>query len=94
MISALQKISGRSQIHAPSSVRAMFLDDEDEGVMSLFATHPPISKRIDALVRYAGGVVRERAPAVASTAIAPAPLPAASLTGEQGPWGRRPGPWG
>ena len=99
MISALQKISGHSQIHAPSSVRAMFLDD-DEGPMSLFATHPPIAKRIDALVRYAGGVVHDPAPAVPAVSVAPlaAPAtpaaPAAPLTGEPGPWGRRPGPWG
>ena len=94
MISALQKISGRSEIHAPNSVRAMFLDD-DEGPMSLFATHPPIAKRIDALVRYAGGVVHEAQPAVPAAAVsAPLPAPAAPLTGEQGPWGRRPGPWG
>jgi heat shock protein HtpX len=96
MISALQKISGHSEIHAPDSVRAMFLDDDDEGVMGLFATHPPIAKRIEALVRYAGGVARE--PVIAAP---PSPEPAvvehhpdAPLTGEEGPWGRRPGPWG
>jgi len=94
MISALQKISGHSQIHAPSSVRSMFLDD-DEGVMSFFATHPPISKRIDALVRYAGGVARESVAVVEPAATSPAvPHPDAPLTGEEGPWGRRPGPWG
>ena len=96
MISALQKISGHSQIHAPGSVRAMFLDD-DEGPMSLFATHPPIAKRIAALVRYAGGVVHDPAPAVPAVSAAPAAPPtvaAAPLTGEPGPWGRRPGPWG
>ena len=95
MISALQKISGHSEIHAPSSVRSMFLDD-DEGVMSIFATHPPIDKRIEALVRYAGGVVREPPPAPVASA-APEPMPShpdAPLTGEEGPWGRRPGPWG
>jgi len=91
MISALQKISGHSEIHAPNSVRAMFLDD-DEGVMGLFATHPPIDKRIDALVRFAGGRVSPL-PAPAPTATASA-VPAGPLTGEQGPWGRRPGPWG
>ena len=91
MISALQKIAGHSEIHAPESVRTMFLDD-DEGVMGLFATHPPISKRIDALVRFAGG----RALPVAAPAM-PIPQPVAEpspLTGEEGPWGRRPGPWG
>jgi heat shock protein HtpX len=94
MISALQKISGHSEIHAPNSVRTMFLDD-DEGAMSLFATHPPISKRIDALVRYAGGRVHEPSPAPPQLASKPATSPAQPpLTGEAGPWGRRPGPWG
>ena len=94
MISALQKISGHSEIHAPSSVRSMFLDD-DEGVMSMFSTHPPIAKRIEALVRYAGGVVREPPPLPAAPAMPEAePHPDAPLTGEEAPWGRRPGPWG
>jgi len=91
MISALQKISGHSEIHAPSSVRSMFLDD-DEGVMGLFATHPPIDKRIAALVRFAGGRVTPTPTAAPTPGIAPAP--SAPLTGEEGPWGRRPGPWG
>ncbi len=86
MISALQKISGHSEIHAPSSVRAMFLDD-DEGVMGLFATHPPIGKRIEALVKFAGGRLTQAAPTAPAEA-------SAALTGEPGPWGRRPGPWG
>jgi heat shock protein HtpX len=91
MISALQKIAGHSEIHAPESVRSMFLDD-DEGVIGLFATHPPISKRIDALVRYAGGRVSPvPAPGAAVVAAQPDSSP---LTGEEGPWGRRPGPWG
>ena len=91
MISALQKIAGHSEVHAPESVRTMFLDD-DEGVMGLFATHPPIAKRIDALVRYAGGRVLPLAPAMsAAHAVIGEAQP---LTGEEGPWGRRPGPWG
>jgi heat shock protein HtpX len=93
MISALQKISGHSQIHAPNSVRAMFLDD-DEGVMSLFATHPPIDKRIDALVRFAGGRVSPLPPSTPAPQAARPAAADAPLTGEEGPWGRRPGPWG
>ena len=96
MISALQKISGHSHVDAPQSVRAMFLDDHEEGVMGLFATHPPIDKRIAALVQYAGGRVSEP-PAIASVApVAKAAPdePSAPLMGEEGPWGRRPGPWG
>ena len=96
MISALQKISGHSHVNAPQSVRAMFLDDHEEGVMGLFSTHPPIDKRIEALVRYAGGRVTEApegAPAMPTSDVAAA-RPSAPLTGEEGPWGRRPGPWG
>ena len=100
MISALRKISGHSHMAAPESVRAMFLD-YDEGVMSLFATHPPIDKRIAALVKYAGGRVIDppaasaAAPAIqdAHDAAEHAKEPAARLD-EPGPWGRRPGPWG
>lgn len=93
MISALQKISGHSEIHAPESIRAMFLDDHDEGVMGLFATHPPIGKRIDALVRYAGGRIQEpAAPAVPQTADrAPLERPGTAVP-TVGP--REPGPWG
>ena len=45
--------------HGPScrrrtSVQGMFLDNEKEGVIDgLFATHPPIDKRIEALVKFA-----------------------------------------
>jgi heat shock protein HtpX len=55
MISALQKISGNSAIDAPSEVREMFIENPHSDFASLFATHPPISKRIEALVRFAGG---------------------------------------
>lgn len=84
MISALQKISGNAHLDAPESVRSMFLEDDGEGVMGLFATHPPIRKRIEALVKYAGGRVSEL------------PEPAASGPIE-GPWSDPPaekGPWG
>lgn len=57
MIGALRKISGRSEIPAPDQVRAMFIDyPQGPGFTSWFATHPPIEARIDALVRYAGGL--------------------------------------
>ena len=57
MISALRKIEGRSSIRAPDEVQQMFLDNQPDGggLEGLFATHPPIQKRIDALVKYAGG---------------------------------------
>lgn len=61
MISALQKISGRSNVNAPSEVREMFIDNAHSDFASLFATHPPIEKRIAALVRFGGGQLRQPA---------------------------------
>ena len=56
MISALQKVSGRADLNAPDEVSGMFLEHHEAGFLGLFATHPPIEKRIEALVRYAGGI--------------------------------------
>ena len=56
MISALRKIEGRGELEdAPSAVMEMCVDNPRSGFVDLFATHPPIDKRIDALVRFAGG---------------------------------------
>jgi heat shock protein HtpX len=56
MISALRKIEGNSALAAPSQIQAMFIDHPREaGFLGLFATHPPIEKRIAALVQYGGG---------------------------------------
>lgn len=57
MISALRKVSGRSQLRAPDEIQGMFLDNNPDknGFMDMFATHPPIEKRIAALVEFAGG---------------------------------------
>lgn len=98
MISALQKISGNARIQAPQQIRAMFFEnDQDRGFLGLFATHPPIPKRIEALVRYAGG--REPDPINPSrdvpfeqSTIAAQTAPAASETTLAGEHGR--GPWG
>ncbi|GJL92736.1 M48 family metallopeptidase [Hyphococcus sp.] len=56
MISALKKISGRSQIDAPNDVQQMMVDNS-QPFAGIFATHPPIEKRIDALVKFAGGQI-------------------------------------
>jgi heat shock protein HtpX len=90
MISALRKISGHSKLeHAPDEVREMFIDNGvTASFAGLFATHPPIEKRIKALVDFAGGrdlppppsapeIVDETTPSGPWTA--PAPKPA-------GPW--------
>ncbi len=65
MISALQKISGNAVVNAPSEVREMFIENPHSDFASLFATHPPIEKRIEALAKYAGG--RVASPAVAQS---------------------------
>jgi hypothetical protein len=56
MISALRKVSGRSTLKAPDEVQGMFLDNRKEGFLDgLFATHPSIDRRIEALVKFGGG---------------------------------------
>ncbi len=54
MISALGKISGRSAVDAPGEVRQMMLDNPAR-FAGIFATHPSIEKRIEALAAYGGG---------------------------------------
>src|SRR5215208_32066 len=56
MISALRKIEGRGElVRANSAVMEMCVDNPREGFADLFATHPAVDKRIDALVKFAGG---------------------------------------
>jgi heat shock protein HtpX len=57
MISALQKISGNAAVNAPSEVREMFIENPHSDFASIFATHPPIERRIAALMKFAGGRV-------------------------------------
>ena len=83
MISALQKISGNAVVNAPSEVREMFIENPHSDFASIFATHPPIEKRIDVLMKYAGG--RINAPA-ASPTMAPAAQTSTSRY-RKGPWG-------
>lgn len=75
MISALQKISGNAAVNAPSEVREMFIENPHSDFASIFATHPPIEKRIDVLAKYAGGRV------------APPAAPIAPARTKPGPWG-------
>ncbi len=56
MIRALQKISGRAEMtNVPAEVREMAFENPRTGFSGLFATHPPIEKRIEALIKYGGG---------------------------------------
>ncbi len=57
MIRALQKISGNSKLSLPDDVAQMCIDNS-QPFLGVFMTHPPIEKRIQALVDYAGGVVK------------------------------------
>ena len=68
MISALRKIEGKSAIPAPEEVQGMFIENHETGIGGLFATHPPIAKRIAALEKYAGG---REAPIVEPAAAGP-----------------------
>lgn len=57
MIRALEKISGRANLqHMPADLREMAIENPRTGFAGMFATHPPIEKRIAALVDYAGGI--------------------------------------
>lgn len=55
MIRALSKISGRAELNAPAEIMEMAIENPRTGFAGMFATHPPIEKRIDALVKYSGG---------------------------------------
>ena len=93
MISALQKVSGRAHLNAPEAVRGLFLENREEGVWSLFATHPPVEARIAALVKFAGGRVPE-------PVAAPSQPMVGQISADVGPWASSPanahgskGPW-
>jgi heat shock protein HtpX len=56
MISALRKIEGRGELPgATSAVMELCVDNPREGFSDLFATHPSVEARVQALVKYAGG---------------------------------------
>jgi heat shock protein HtpX len=85
MISALMKVSGHEHLDAPQSMRSMFLEDNEEGILGLFVTHPPLEKRIAALRQYAGGRIVEHPDPVS----APPPGPTQVVSdAPRGPWVR------
>jgi len=56
MIRALEKISGKAGLqNVPDEIGEMALHNPRIGIASAFATHPPIEKRIDAIVKFGGG---------------------------------------
>ncbi|MBR0822840.1 M48 family metallopeptidase [Bradyrhizobium liaoningense] len=90
MISALRKIENRGELPgATSAVMELCVDNPREGFADLFATHPSVQSRVDALVKFAGGHD-------------PGPLPPpdeanepeAQVERQDGPSPLRQGPWG
>jgi heat shock protein HtpX len=80
MITSLRKIEGRGELEgATSAVMELCVDNPREGFVDLFATHPSIDARIQALVKFAGG--HDPGP----IAIAPPPQPEAADPGEAAP---------
>ncbi len=56
MISALRKIENRGELPgATSAVMELCLDNPRQGFSDLFATHPSVDARVQALIKFAGG---------------------------------------
>jgi heat shock protein HtpX len=97
MISALRKIENRGELPgATSAVMELCVDNPREGFSDLFATHPSVDARVQALVKFAGGhdpgplalpSDPDDAPQAPSNDAVPPPLPS-------GPWGDAKGPAG
>jgi heat shock protein HtpX len=89
MISALRKIEGRGELAgATSAVMEMCVDNPREEFADLFATHPSIEQRVDAIVKFAGGhdpgPLALPEPAESPEAQGPSQAPADAAGG---PWG-------
>jgi heat shock protein HtpX len=109
MISALRKIENRGELPgATSAVMELCVDNPREGFADLFATHPSVQSRVDALVKFAGG--HDPGPLALPSDTAeepddqpeqpaadqlPPPLPRGPWSSAGGPPGAPPpGPWG
>jgi heat shock protein HtpX len=91
MISALLKIAGHAEIPgAPSGIMEMCIENEHNGFTDLFATHPPIESRIDALVQTSGGRLPQAGsvPFIPPGAAYPGIAPAEGAAPGVGPWSR------
>jgi heat shock protein HtpX len=100
MISALRKIEGRGELPgATSAVMEMCVDNPRSGIADLFATHPSIGRRVEALVQYAGGhdpgPFALPPPEGEPADEAPADRTSQDATAASGPWGstQAGGPW-
>jgi heat shock protein HtpX len=108
MISALRKIENRGELPgATSAVMELCVDNPREGFADLFATHPSVNARVQALVKFAGGHDPGPIALPADTAEEPADQARVPATGHtppplpHGPWSdakettgiSRHGPW-
>lgn len=97
MISALRKIEGRGELPtATSAIMELCVDNPREGFSDLFATHPSVEARVQALVNYAGGhylgplaLPMPSTDETADRGTEPTTVQSPSLP-PSGPWGRRP----
>ena len=105
MISALRKIENRGELPgATSAVMELCVDNPREGFADLFATHPSVDSRIQALVKFAGGHDPGRLALPSDGANEPDDGPQQPVAVHQalpplrsGPWsdaGSSRGPWG
>jgi len=105
MISALRKIENRGELPgATSAVMELCVDNPREGFADLFATHPSMDSRVQALVKFAGGhdpgrlaLPPDRADEPDEGPQQPASADTAPPLLRRGPWsdaGPSPGPWG
>jgi heat shock protein HtpX len=89
MISALRKIENRGELPgATSAVMELCVDNPREGFADLFATHPSVQSRVDALVKFAGGHDPGPLPPIAET-----DEPEAPADQQDAPAPLRHGPW-
>jgi len=87
MITALRKIEDRGELEgATSAVMEMCIDNPRSGFVDLFATHPSIDARVEALVKFAGG----RDPGPLALPEPDETMPEEDPAIEEGPWGGRP----
>src|SRR5580693_9184061 len=109
MISALRKIENRGELPgATSAVMELCLDNPREGFSDLFATHPSVDSRVQALVKFAGGhdpgplalppdpanVPDDQPQLPPANGQAPPPLPSGQSGPRSGPWGNATDPAG
>jgi heat shock protein HtpX len=89
MIMALRKIEGRGELEgSTSAVMEMCVDNPRSGFADLFATHPSIDSRCEAIIKFAGGhdpgPIALPDPAPTPELEAPAEAPAESQSPERG----------